>query len=198
MARAPIRPFLERVFVSIPVAKRLRVHFRFRQGIVCLGAFVPTLASAAAEEVSAVASIKDVDPPNIEVNIQGPNGSRSAGPGTSIRLGDTVSIAIWCQQHKSEYGHVVVIDRFGEERLYCGGKVEHTFTDRGTIIPQIQMSTPSKPTIPTITSQRPVAAPAIAVSPTHPVDQSTPATLPGKSPKIEDLLRKGDEPPSTK
>jgi hypothetical protein len=189
---------LERVFVSIPVAKRLRLHFRFWQGIVCLGAFVPSLASAAAEEVSAVASIKDVDPSNIEVNIQGPNGNRFAGPGTSIRLGDTLSIAAWCQQHKSEYGNVVVIDRFGEERLYCGGTEKHTFTDRGTFIPQIQMSTPSRPTIPTITSERPVAAPAIAVSPTHPTDQSTPATPPGQSPKIEDLFRQGAQPPSTK
>jgi hypothetical protein len=185
--------------VSIPAGKRLRPHFRFWRGaIVCLGAFVPTLASAAADEASAVASIKDVDPPNINVDIQGPDGNRFAGPGTSIRLGDTLSIATWCQQHKSEYGNVVVIGRFGEERLYCGGNEKHTFTDRGTVIPEIQMSTPFKPTIPTITSERPGLAPTIAVSPTDVPDQSPTAPSPSQSPKIGDLFRNGNGPPSTK
>jgi hypothetical protein len=39
---------------------------------------------------------------------------------------------------------------------------------------------------------------SLAVSPTHRTDQSTPAPSTGQSPKLEDLLRKGAEPPSAK
>jgi CHASE2 domain len=155
-------------------------------------------SSARAESGGTIASIKDVDPLTIEIKITGFNGvPKSGGPGTSIVIGDTLSIHEWCTGHPHRAGHVVIAGSGGVQ-LNCGGKEEYTFTDHGTILPQIQLSAPTKPTTSTITSERPGAAPTIAVSPTRVPDKSTTAPSPIQSPKIEDLLRKGDVPPLAK
>jgi hypothetical protein len=163
--------------------------------VVYLGAFTTTLTPVAAWGASAIASVKDVDPLDIKVEIIGSDGLPKAGgggPGTSIGPDETLSIAKWCEQHKAKRGNVVVIDRFGEERLDCGGKEVHTFTDRGAVIPPIHLSVPNKPTTSTITTERPWAAPTIAVSPSRSSEG-----LGGQPAKAEDLLRKQEGFPST-
>jgi CHASE2 domain len=181
----------------VPLLRALRLRFLiWPLVIIYFNPFLTTWMQARADSGGSIASIKDVDPLNIQINIIHSTGiPKRGGPGTSINIGDTVSIRDWCAVHRA--GHVVIAGSVGT-RLDCGGEKEHTFTEREAAIPAIPLSIPPRPTTSTITGENPGSAPTIAVSPNRVPDQSTTSPSPGQSPQIEDLLRKGAEPPSAK
>jgi hypothetical protein len=182
----------------VPVAWLLSRLLLATLVILCVCILVsssPPTAIAGGSET--VGSVKDVQPLNIEIEKTNSQGTRSRiGPGDPIDLGDSLSIHDWCIKHPVP-SEVVVSAWSSEVRLDCIGKDKYTFADHGIMIPQIPISTWPDATTPTITGQKFVPTPTIAVSPSRSPEGVV--TTPGETQpsKIGDFLRKGEERPST-
>jgi hypothetical protein len=161
--------------------------------VMCFGLITaqPTLADDSDHSVAG--TIQDYTPDHIEIEITRVGSTAletikrgtSLGRGTSLYIGDTLSIAKWCKQNKNRSGSVAVNVSSGEVHLDCNKHKYYIFTK------PLPSSYRTNKTDATITTENPGAAPIIAVSPYRSSEDPR-----GQPAKAKDLLRKGEGLPS--